>query len=130
MTPARARNSILILGFSAALSAFLATRPAPLPESFGSVSFAVSGMHCRLYCPLRVTASLRGRPGILDLRADLDRGTVRVLYDEALWDEAAIERALRAHLAPPYRLEGRIRALPASFGRPPAVPAGLAVFGG
>lgn len=109
LRPATVRNAILTAGLLAMAALLWAQRPIPLPPVYDELQLHIAGMHCKLYCPLRVTAALEGRAGIYELAADVEHGTVRVRFDASVWTPASISAAVREHLRPPYALLGRDR---------------------
>ena len=52
-----------------------------LPDSYSQVDLTVQGLHCEVWCPVRVDAALGRLPGVLDLAVDVAAGRVQVRYD-------------------------------------------------
>ena len=65
-----------------------------VPDDHASLAVDVTGMHCRLWCPIRVDGVLEQLNGYYDCRVDVDRGRVTIRYSTDDLDPQSIEAAL------------------------------------
>ncbi len=81
------RRERLIIGTTGALMLavsvlwVVATREASAAERYHEINLEISGMHCEVWCPVRVDAVLNGLPGIYELFVDVKTGRVKIQFD-------------------------------------------------
>lgn len=83
-----------VLSIAAILAHARARRPVEVPADHAEVTFLVDGMHCGVYCPIRVGEALKGVDGLYRTLVDVSRSEVTVLYDDA----RVSPRELRRHV--------------------------------
>ena len=94
-----------LIAVAAVVMHVYARRPIEVPADHAEVTFRVEGMHCGVYCPIRVGEALKGVDGLYRTLVDVSRGEVTVLYDA----ERVTLRDLRARVdaVPDYTVQKR-----------------------
>lgn len=59
-----------------------ATYRPPLPDDHATVEFAVEGLNCHVFCPIRVGDALESLGGAHRTRVDVDRGRISIAFDQ------------------------------------------------
>ena len=65
-----------------------------LPADHASVTVEVEGLHCRVWCPIRIGGALESLDGYYRSHVDVDHGLITVLYDASELGPDAIRSAL------------------------------------
>ena len=81
------------------------TREVEVPADHAEATLRVDGMHCGVYCPIRVGEALKDVDGLYRTFVDVSRGEVTVQFDAAR--AAPEDFAVRLDRHPDYRARVR-----------------------
>jgi len=71
-----------------------------VPDAHAEADFPVRGLHCAIWCSVRVDAAIGGWDGVYDVAVDTTAGRVTVRYDADRVDPVALSSRLAEHSYP------------------------------
>lgn len=75
---------------------WLEGRPEARPEVVTEVALDVAGLHCPIWCPVKVDRALAGAPGVFELEVDVESGQVHATIDPQRTSAAELAGRLEA----------------------------------